>query len=452
MLNAKRALEQTRILLEVRATELPKLNTVRRYWKGIQRRPAVIPLAAPREVKVMDRASRINVLELVIDSMVQSTYVDGFRADGEKIDVWDTWQANKMDARQTAIHRAAAAYGTAYQVVLPGSPAPRMRGVSPRAMTTLYGEDPDWPMWALERRGKKLWVLYDEDAAYFVAGEPKADGDLEFIDARVHDAGVGAPVVRYLDKHDLDDDIEVDDDMVPVADAREVVTRGQIAGLMPLQDQLDLATFNLQVVQHYGAFRQRYILGWTAEDETKAIKAGASTFLTLDVDPEEVKVGEFEQNDLGGYIKSREATLRHVAMLGQLPPHEILGEMVNLSAEALAAAEASKERKAEERQTVWGESHEQALWLAGKYQGEVVPNDAEVVWRDTSARAFAATVDGLGKLAQMLGVPPQELWEKIPGATQQDVERWKAAAQEGDAFSNLTSLLEQQAVEPSSVG
>src|SRR5690606_41333570 len=65
----------------------------------------------------------------------------------------------------------------------------------------------------------------------------------------------------------------------------------------------------------------------------------------------------------------------------------------------------------------------------------------------TSARAFSATVDALGKLVQMLGVPPQELWERIPGVTRQDVERWKATAQQGDSFAFLANLLEQQAAE-----
>jgi hypothetical protein len=44
----------------------------------------------------------------------------------------------------------------------------------------------------------------------------------------------------------------------------------------------------------------------------------------------------------------------------------------------------------------------------------------------------------------MLGIPPQELWERVPGATQQDIERWKAAAQEGDSFKMLADLLERQ--------
>src|SRR5690606_3727468 len=62
-------------------------------------------------------------------------------------------------------------------------------------------------------------------------------------------------------------------------------------------------------------------------------------------------------------------------------------------------------------------------------------------------RAFAATVDGLGKLVQMLGIPPQELWERVPGAPQQDVERWKATASQGDASANLAAMLDRQAAD-----
>jgi len=47
----------------------------------------------------------------------------------------------------------------------------------------------------------------------------------------------------------------------------------------------------------------------------------------------------------------------------------------------------------------------------------------------------------------MLGVPPQELWERVPGVTQTEIERWKAAAAEGDALANLTAMLGRQAVE-----
>jgi hypothetical protein len=397
----------------------------------------------------MAAMARVNVCAIVVDTLAQSTFVDGFRGkeDGEDADVWDVWQKNRMDARQSGIHRAAFAYGTSYAVVLPGDPVPVIRGSSPRNLTAVYGEDPDWPMWALEKLGGGLWRLYDDQAIYFLgeSQDERTRGEFEFIETREHGLGV-TPIVRYLDEHDLDADDDVESQNPRGrAQTDEVPMRGQVPPLMPMQDQIDLTTFGLLVAQWYSAFRQRWAIGWTAEDEEEKAKAAASQLWTFDENPEDMKLGEFAETNLKGYIDSRDATLRHTAALSQTPVHELTGTLINMAAEALAAAEAGKDRKVDERHTGLGESHEQMFSLVARATGKSIPDDAQVKWRDTSARAFAATVDALGKLTQMLGIPPQELWERVPGATQQDVARWKAAAQQGDSFQVLADLLERQA-------
>ena len=440
------ALSVARRLRERQHSERAVLDGLRRYWTGRQRIPPVIPASAPREVQEMARMARVNVLGIVVDSLSQSLFVEGFRGpkESDNAKVWEIWQANRLDARQSGIHRAALAYGTSYAVVLPGDPAPVIRGVSPRALTAEYGDDPDWPVYALERRGHGSWRLYDETSIYELRGTDAAS--LSFVSESKHDADT-TPVVRFLEVEDLDADDDVTDESLRRRGSTDRIARGQISGLMSLQDQIDLITFNLLVAQHYSAFRQRYIIGWVAEDEEQKAKASASQLWTFDEDPERMKVGEFGETSLDGYIKSREASLRHAASLSQTPAHELIGELVNLSAEALAAAEAGRDRKVADRQTLFGEAHEQALVLAGSLADPaiVVPENAQAVWRDTSARAFGAVVDGLGKLVTMLGIPPEELWERVPGATQDDVSRWKARAAEGGALDKLTELLDRQA-------
>ena len=90
---------------------------------------------------------------------------------------------------------------------------------------------------------------------------------------------------------------------------------------------------------------------------------------------------------------------------------------------------------------------EQALAEAADISGEESDPTSQVRWRDTEARAFAATVDGLGKLAEMLQVPVEELWEKVPGTTKADIDRWKAARAKGDALAGLDELLRTQGTE-----
>lgn len=462
-LTGKQAADQVELLRSQHDAERNFLNEIRRYWKGRQPLPTVIPQDAPQQVKRMARIARVNVCPVIIDSLAQSVFVDGFRAGGipeslqSQLDdpLWKAWQANKMDARQTGLHRSTFAYRAAYTIVLPGEPYPVIRTVSPRALTAFYADDPDWPMWALERAQPGLWKLYDQDAVYYVSEKTENQNGLQqavfqSVETREHGIGV-CPVIRYLDEDDLDADDEVDD-----LSGANRPTGGQISPMMSLQDQIDLTTFGLLVAQWYAAFRQRYVIGWVPESEREAVRMGASRIMYFE-DPAQdsttgagdgVKVGEFGQTDLSGYIESRETALKYAATLSQTPVHELVGDLVNLSAEALAAAENGHESKVEERKTLLGESHEQTLRLVGKLMGQTVPDDAEVVWRDTSARTFAATVDGLGKLATMLGVPAPELWTRIPGVTQQDVERWQAAAQQGGAFAQLQALLEKQHTPP----
>ena len=424
MLNADAAVEQTRRMLKWRDDEAERLDRIHGYLRGTQA-SVPLPSGVPREVKRLADISRVNVCRLVVDTVAQQLFVDGYRGAKQADDepVWDVWQRNKQDMRQTGVHRAALGYGSAYNVVLPGDPVPVVRGVSPRRMTAVYGEDPTWPMWGLEVVGSDLVKLYDDAAVYYVA---KEQSGLTFVEARQHDCGV-PPIVRYLNVADLDDEV-----------------CGEVEPLFDLQDQINITTFGLLVAQHYGAFRQRYILGWLAETEEQKLNAGASKLWTF-ADPD-VKVGEFEQTELAGYLESREAALRHMATVSQTPPHHLLGQLANLSAEALAAAEAGQQRKIAERKVVLGESHEQTLALAAQIGGYEVDEGAQVRWRDTEARALSSTVDALGKMAQMLGIPAQALWERVPGVTQRDIERWEALAASGDPLGNLTALLDAQAV------
>jgi len=418
-------------LLKTRKAEAEKLTRIHQYWKGDQPLP-VAPRGVPVEVKRMAQMSRVNVLGLVVDVLAQSLYVVGYREQGEPSDdeVWAVWQANALDAHQTGVHRAALAYGTSYVLVLPGDPGPVVRGVSPRRLTALYGEDPDWPEVALEVRRTDMgtsYRLYDAEAVWFLdQGDkrPGSDWNPVLDERQVH--GIGScPVVRFRNHDDLDDDLS-----------------GEIEPLIPLQDQIDFTTFDLLVAQHFQSFRQRYVLGWTSESETEKAKAAASRLWTFD-DPD-VKVGEFGQTDLSGYLDSRESTLQHLATISQTPPHHLLGKLVNLSAEALAAAESGQRRKIAEREVLFGEAWEQTLGLAARLEKREVSAGAQVRWRDTEARALASTVDALGKMAQMLNVPPAMLWEKIPGWTQQDVERAKAELASADAIGGLAALLDRQ--------
>jgi len=439
-------------LLSTRAVDMVRLERIRMYLTdpdpSMARRTSAwnrigplrwLPKATPPEVRRLAEIARVNLMKFVVNAVVQDMYIDGFRVplSGDDEPTWEIWQRNRMDARQIGTHRSALCYGTTYVTVLPGDPVPVIRGASPRRMTTLYADaDDDWPALALERRGitadarkRRVYRLMDDENVWWLEANDTLANDVTVDSSEEH--GVGhVPVVRF--RNTLDDD------------GGDV--EGEVEPLIPLQDQINITTFGLLVAQHYGAFRQRYILGWLADSEQQALEASARKLWTFE-DPE-TKVGEFGQTDLKGYLDSREATLRHLATISQTPAHEMIGALINLSAEALAAADASHRRKVSERQVVMGEAWEQVLELAGKLNGTPTDPAAYVRWRDTESRSLSQVADALGKLTTMLGVPPKELWERIPNVSQQEVERWRAAAAEGDAFAQLATALNRQAGPP----
>ena len=83
-------------------------------------------------------------------------------------------------------------------------------------------------------------------------------------------------------------------------------------------------------------------------------------------------------------------------------------------------------------------------------QAGVTPenNAAVLFWRAVGPKEIRP--EYRDKYFQMLGIPAEEVWERVPNVTQQDLTRWKATAKEQGSFSELTNLLTrtQQVTEP----
>lgn len=410
-----------------------------------------VPRSASQEYRKLVDQSRVPVLPLVVTEIAQNLFVEGYRParQADNAQVWQIWQANRMDARQASVYRAALSYGYAYATALPGRPrgvrssaasTAVIRPYSPRRMVAMY-DDPandEWPELALAvssgmERGKKVarFRLYDDTSVYELVGsEDGGTPDLRSVSE--HGLGV-CPVVRWLNEYgDVDDG-----------------SQGEVEQLIPLQDQLNNITFGLLMAVQYAAFKQKWVTGMEIqEDENGNPKEPFNVAVNrlLQAEDSDTKFGEFSETNLSGYLDSRDSSLRLVSSLAQIPPHVLAssGAVANLSADALAAIEAGLQRKVADRKTSFGESTEQLLRLAGLAAGDRAAwedTSSQVVWRDTESRSLAQVADALGKMAQMLAVPVEALWERIPGVTQQDLERWRQLAQERDAVAALERLV-----------
>lgn len=446
-LNAAQAKREIERLRNDARTEWARLNRYVRYARGRQRLPW-LPDSAESEYRDIAKKSASNWLELVVRSTAQGLHVDGYGAasdDSEPSSLWDeVWQPNGMDARQHALHRAVLTLGYSYLIEWPADDG----GVwmRPEAATSLFAvyDDPgdDWPTLALRevKKGAKgsgkggIYELYDAEARYTLR-----DGKVAIAE---HDLGL-VPVVKVESQLDLLGD-----------------PQGEIEPVIPIQDRIVDATFTLQMVAKYGAFPQRWIAGLnpqapltdpeTGEPVTDEagnfvypnIKAYVDSILTAS--DNDTKFGQFAAADLRQYVEALEAHIRHLAAITQTPPHYLLGSLVNLSAEALAAAEAGLQRKIRDRREVIGEGYEQAFRLAATILGDIAAAEdmsAQVHWQDVESRSLAQVADALTKLAT-IGVPLQMLLRMIPGWTQQDVEEAADLIESDDVIGRLVSDLE----------
>ncbi len=427
-------------------------------WYRWEHDPPHRPRHATSEYRELSDRAQTPWLSLVVTAIAQALYVEGYRevqADAEA-EAWGVWQRNGFDARQIAVHRAALAYGRSYVTVLPGTDSfgetmPVLRGVSPRHMVTFWMDESEdeYPAQALrvdrakvglDGNGKRL-RLYDSENVYEVLAT--STDALEWLDSRRHDVGV-CPVVRYANMLDL-----------------EGRSPGEVEPFIPVAGRIDQTVFDRLVVQRFSSWVVRTIAGMSQPDTVAAtgetpeqVKLRLKVSDLLIAENADTKFGTLAATPLNGFIDAKDADIRDLAAVTQTPPHHLLGQISNLSAEALAAAEASLNRKVEERKHAFGESHEQVLRLASHVAGDrpgATDFSAQVRWRDMESRSLAQAADALGKLAQMLQVPVEMLWEKVPGWTQTDVNRAKQLASEGGGIEALMQEL-MSAGAPGAVG
>lgn len=439
MTSVDQAQKLTKQLWQESQLERNRLWKIHRYSKG-NHDSVYEPRGANAEFKWISSRSRYNLLPLVVSTIAQNLYVDGYRRKSEEsdTDAWNIWQANRFDVFQAGIYRSAVRYGTGYAVSLPGEltvddeteSMPSLRPVSALRMLAAYDDEviDEWPRFAIETsvgrnyEGKRAFTVrfYDDNQIHTFQADDSNFTRLEHTGTEDHETGF-CPVVRYRNIIDLDGD-----------------NWGEVEPLIPMQDQINFTTYGLLMAQLYSAFRQRWATGLAKSDDQN-FKPRADAMIASE--STETKFGEFAATDLQGYLKSREETIRGIAITAQLPPYQFLGTDDLASAEALAAARDGLDRLVNERQQSFGESHEQLLRVASLQKGDKTGwNDmnARVVWRDTSTRAFAAIVDALVKLAS-IGVPPKALWSMIPGVTKTEAAEWEEMAENNP--DELTRIL-----------
>ena len=404
------------------------------------------PRHATREYQGISDRAQAPWGRRVVTAATDQMYAEGYRTgrSAENSRPWSWWQANGMDARQGAFHESIVGYGLAYAVVLPGKswlgePMPVIRGLDPSQMVAFY-EDPawdDWPVYALRIRDVKVGDsmgfrlrLYDDTGVHTLVATGSGES-FKYVGFQEYTTEIGVcPVVRYTAHLDL-----------------RGRANGDIEPIIPVLGRIDQTTFDRLVVQRFASWTVRTVAGMAKPEDDSEAAAEKLRLKVEDIliaaDPD-TKFGTLAASPLSPFIEAHDADVRALAALSQSPAHELVGTMANLSAESLAAAEASLTRRVTRLKHGVGEDHEKTLRLSALIMGDkeaAGDDDSEIRWRDMESRSMAQAADALGKMATMLGVPVEFLWSKVPGWTDQDVEEIKRLAEEGGPLVDLMRQL-----------
>jgi len=416
----------------------------------------------------LSQLGRTNWVKLISRAPAERLRVRGFRfgdATTPDANANKLWQENGLDGESPVLHQTVFDTGQAYSLVWPGEKegTADITYEHPGQMIVMYEAGSRrrrraaFKQW-IDEDGRFCCNLYTPKYVYKWQTRNKVNG---------FGIALGSGEVGWIPREVRNEQWPLPNPMEKVPVVEFAVNTGlrarpygggvsEFQTVLSIQDRINKTIFDRLVTAESQAFRQRYTIGWdppidpktNKPDRRAVLELSQSKFITLpggEKDGQQVQVGELDQADFKSFIDAVENDVNAMAAITQTPPHYLLGAMVNIAAEAFAAAEAGLVSKTKGHAEVIGEAHEETIRLGLKAAKQAGYDDQQsaTIWEDIERRSWAEKIDGLIKL-KSLGVPEHELWAKVDGVTPQDVERWKNDASSGtDDEAKTLSLVEQ---------
>lgn len=441
---------------------LPEWTEEDNYYRGKHERPFA-PEGVNKEYRALQEMAVAPWLRLVAKAPVQRLRVDGFRTGAQAdadIGVWvNHWKANRLDARQRTIYIDAVKHGRGVVSVMRNPEKKRQSRIlveSPRDVYVAYDDvDVFTPVWAVKtwtsnegKSDKSAGILTSHAVVYTKTGWERFRqqsgqqwerrtggrnplGRVPFVEFRPEQDSLGRPL-------------------------------SMLRPLFPMQRAIDTQRFDLLLAAQFAAYRQRAVTGfdpvlrdekgeimWVTDSEGKVVlgKNGQPTPMLADIGRPGVdrlqvfpgadtKIWDLAESNLANYVTTIKMLVQQLAAIAQVPPQYLLGDMANLSGEALDAAESTLGSLSDDMKREFGASWEDVISLADlAVGGDGGSLASEAIWGDAVAKPFGVVVDGITKLISV-GFPSEAAWEMLPGATQVKVLRWMEMASQERAAGN----------------
>ncbi len=434
--------------------DLPRLDLLEDYRSG--NHPLPIGHQRMRDAfRVLQRKSRSNYTGLVVESVKERAKALGIRRSTKALDKESqlAWQANSMDAEAPICHSWCLTFGRSYAIVGPPTeenfgqpvysvedprqvihePHPLRRRVAVAAVKIYVDE--------IVNEHKAVVYMGDGTVHYFYRAKRKGDTGArrfdqskwsvdtsEFEDGSV-DLGIGrCPVVPFINRPDY----------APMG-------FGEFEDVIDVQDRINATILDRMVISRMQAYRQRWMKGAKLTDDEGNVLPpfDPGSDLLWAVEDEEVEFGDFDTTDIRPLLEATKADTNDLAAITRTPPHYLLGALINVSGDALTAAETGLVSKVRDRMVSWGESWEDVDRIGDLYMDREPEPTSSVIWADPQFRSRAEMSDAAVK-DQAVGVPWEMNMERM-GFTPEEIDRMRSM-RAADAL--LTAAVSQPAPVP----
>lgn len=450
-----------------------RIDLLFKYVIGDHPLPETTNAATREAYTAFQKKSRTNYPALIVEAPRELLLPSGFRTASAGDELGDKeanriWQANSLDADCGLVHGTGLTAGEGYVIVGPVDDElgePLITAEDPRQVHSI--QDPARPR--RTRAAMKLYADYVDLAEYGFLYVPGEDGRIE-----VHQFARPIPDKAntnavYLTPPHLDDPFDAQmfewiEDVQTLDVTTNPVVRfrnrpqidgsvlGEFEDVLDIVDRINHQTLDRMVIAMMQAFRQRAIQGDLPMNDADGNPIDWNSLLAPGADalwrlPEGVQLWESMITDLGPILLAVKEDVRNLGAITRTPPHYMLGDYTNASAEAASLARAGLENKVYDRMREYGQSWNQVMALAFAFKGDTKrsrPADVEVMWTPPERFSLAERADAISKLNGT--VPWRSLMQDVYQATPTQLIRMEAEKEAADKAAEAKAAKEAEAL------